>query len=179
MGQKRPKFVSLVLLVTKRLIQIGNETLREWKCLFKKKLVKKLLLKKPKLFPNKKEHICFVIEIISFNFKDNFLPIRETLVCGNIFYNCPIVSTVQTAWMVNCGHQRVVFPKRNFAVVSDSDLKKVFRKALEKLGIFDNLITFNTKTLEMGHQDGCRLNNWSVFDAFYTEITWCTESFIF
>ena len=59
--------------------------------------------------------------------------------------------------MVNCGHQRVVGLKRNFVVLSDSDLKKVLRKALEKLVIFDKLITFNIKTLEMYHQDGCRL----------------------
>ena len=60
--------------------------------------------------------------------------------------------------MVNCGYQRVVVEKRNFVAVSDSDLKRVFRKALEKLVIFDNLILFNTKTLEMDHQDGCGLN---------------------
>ena len=55
--------------------------------------------------------------------------------------------------MVNCGPQRVVVQIRKFVVVSDPDLKKVCRIALEKLVIFDNLITFNTKTLEMLHQD--------------------------
>ena len=60
--------------------------------------------------------------------------------------------------MVNCGYQRVVVAKRNFVAVSDSDLKRVVRKALEKLVVFDNLIMFNTKTLEMNHQDGCRLS---------------------
>ena len=60
--------------------------------------------------------------------------------------------------MVNCGYQRVVVEKRNFIVISDSDLKRVFRKALEKLVIFDNFILFNTKTLKMDHQDGCKLN---------------------
>ena len=85
--------------------------------------------KKIKLFSHKKQHIwCF--EVSSFNFKDNFIIAREPLVCGNIFYNCPIVSIVQTAWMANCGHQKVVVQKRNFVVVSASDWKKVFRKAL-------------------------------------------------
>ena len=66
--------------------------------------------------------------------------------------------------MVNCGYQRVVVQKRNFDVANDFDLRKVFRKALK------NLITFNTKMLEMDHQDGCKLNNRSIFDFFLTEI---------
>ena len=60
--------------------------------------------------------------------------------------------------MVNCSYQRVAIEKRNFVAVSDSDLKRVFRKALEKLVIFDNLIMFNAETLEMDHQDRCGLN---------------------
>ena len=60
--------------------------------------------------------------------------------------------------MVNCDYERVVVEKRNFVAVSDSDLKRVFKKALKKLVIFDNLILFNTKTLKMDHQDWCRLN---------------------
>ena len=47
---------------------------------------------KSKFFFHKEEHICF-----SFNFKDNFIIARESLVCGNIFHNCPIMSIVQTA----------------------------------------------------------------------------------
>ena len=35
--------------------------------------------------------------------------------------------------MVNCDHQGVVVQKRNFNAVCDDDLKKFFRKALEKL----------------------------------------------
>ena len=124
-----------------------------------------------KLFFQKKEHIwCF--EISSFNFKDNFIITREPLVCGNIFDNYPIVSIVQIAWMVDCSQQRVVVQERNFVVVSDSDRKKVFRKALEKLVIFDNLITFNTRVLGIGHQDGSRLNNRGIIDGFLTGITW-------
>ena len=80
------------------------------------------------------EHIwCFPIEVISFNFKSNFIIAKEQLICGIIFYDCPIVSIVQTAWMVNCGYQRVVIKKRNFVAVSDSNLKSVLRKALENL----------------------------------------------
>ena len=60
--------------------------------------------------------------------------------------------------MVNCGYQRVVVEKINLVAVSDSDLKRIFRKALKKLVIFDNLFLFNTKTLKMDHQDGCRSN---------------------
>ena len=60
--------------------------------------------------------------------------------------------------MVNCGYQRIAVEKRNFAAVGDSDLKRVFRKALEKLVPFDNLVMFNEKMLEMDHQDRCRLN---------------------
>ena len=60
--------------------------------------------------------------------------------------------------MVNCDYERVVVEKRNFVAVSDSDLKRVFKKALKKLVIFDNLILFNTKTLKMDHQDWCGLN---------------------
>ena len=88
---------------------------------------------KIKLFSHIKEHVCFVIEVISFNFKDNFIIAREPLVCGIIFSNCPIVSIVQTTWIVNSGYQRVVVEKRDFVAVSDSDLERVFRKALEKL----------------------------------------------
>ena len=55
--------------------------------------------------------------------------------------------------MVNSGYERVVVGKRNFVAVNDSDLKRVFRKALKKLVIFDNLILFNTKTLKMDPQD--------------------------
>ena len=73
--------------------------------------------------------------------------------------------------MVDCSHQRVVVQERNFVVVSDSDQKKVFRKAFEKLVIFDNLITFNTRVLEIGHQDGSRLNNRGIIDGFLTGIT--------
>ena len=73
--------------------------------------------------------------------------------------------------MVDCSHQRVVVQERNFAVVSDSDRKKVFRKALEKLVIFDNLITFNTRVLEIGHQDGSRFNNRGIIDGVLTGIT--------
>ena len=40
---------------------------------------------------------CFIIEVIGFNFKDNFIIAREPLVCGNIFYNCPIVPIAQIA----------------------------------------------------------------------------------
>ena len=58
--------------------------------------------------------------------------------------------------MVNCGYQRVVVEKRNFVAVNDSDINRVFRKALEKLVIFDNLIMFNTKTIEMDRQEGHR-----------------------
>ena len=60
--------------------------------------------------------------------------------------------------MINCGYQRVAVEKRNLVAVSVSDAKRVFKKALEKLVVFDNLIMFNIKTLEMDHQDGCRLN---------------------
>ena len=60
--------------------------------------------------------------------------------------------------MVNCGYQRVIVEKRNLVAASVSDLKRVFRKALEKLVIFGNLIMFNIKTLDMDHQDGCGLN---------------------
>ena len=60
--------------------------------------------------------------------------------------------------MVNSGYQREVVEKGNFVAVSDSDLKRVFKKALEKLVIFANLIMFNMKMLEMDHQDECRLN---------------------
>ena len=42
-----------------------------------------------------------------------------------------------------------------------------------------NLIMFNTKMLEMDHQDGCKLNNWSIFDSFLTKITGWTEPLIF
>ena len=73
--------------------------------------------------------------------------------------------------MVDCSQQRVVVQERNFVVVSDSDRKKVFRKALEKLVIFDNLITFNTRVLEIGQQDGSRLNNRAIIDGFLTGIT--------
>ena len=58
--------------------------------------------------------------------------------------------------MVNCGYQRVAVEKRNFVAVNDSDINRVFRKALEKLVIFDNLIMFNTKTIEMDRQEGHR-----------------------
>ena len=51
--------------------------------------------------------------------------------------------------MVNCGCQRVVVEKVNFVAVSDSDLKRVFRKALEKLVIFDKLIMFNKKKVSL------------------------------
>ena len=60
--------------------------------------------------------------------------------------------------MVNCGYQTVVVEKRNLVAVSDSDLKKVFRKALKKLLIFDNLVLINTKMLKVDHQDRCRSN---------------------
>ena len=113
------------------------------------------------------------------NFKDNFIIARKPLVCDKFFYNCPIVSIVQIAWMVNCGHQRVVAEKRNFVFVSDCELERVFRKTLEKQVIFDNRIMINTKTLEMVHQDGCELNNLSVFDAYLTGITWWTEPLFF
>ena len=113
------------------------------------------------------------------NFKDNFIIASKPLVCDKFFYNCPIVSIVQIAWMVNCGHQRVVAEKRNFVFVSDCELERVFRKTLEKQVIFDNRIMINTKTLEMVHQDGCELNNLSVFDAYLTGITWWTEPLFF
>ena len=117
-------------------------------------------------FSHIKEHIwCFVIEVINFNFKDNFIIAKELLVCGIIFDNCPVVSIVQTAWTINCGWQRVVVEKVNFVAVSDSDLKRVFRKALEKLVIFDNVIMFNKKK--------------SISHAFGTGITWWTEPLIF
>ena len=58
--------------------------------------------------------------------------------------------------MVNCGYQRVAVEKRNFVAVNDSDINRVFRKALEKLVIFDNLIMFNTKTIEVDRQEGHR-----------------------
>ena len=61
--------------------------------------------------------------------------------------------------MVDCGYERVIVKGRNFVVVSDLDLKRVFRKTLEKAIIFDNLTLINTKMLEMDHQDRCRLNN--------------------
>ena len=44
---------------------------------------------------------------MSFNLKANFIIARESLFCGTMFYNCPIVPVAQTAWMVNCGYQRV------------------------------------------------------------------------
>ena len=31
------------------------------------------------------------------------LSLQEPFICGLIFSNCPIVSVVQTAWIVNCG----------------------------------------------------------------------------
>ena len=131
---------------------------------------------KTKSFSHIKEHIWFfVIKVISFNFKDDFIIARKPLVCGIIFYNCPIVPIVQTAWMVNSGYQREVVEKGNFVAVSDSDLKRVFRKALEKLVIFANLIMFNMKMLEMDHQDECRLNKWSIFDAFLISATQTKE----
>ena len=58
--------------------------------------------------------------------------------------------------MVNCGYQGVIVKNRNS--VDDSDLMKFLRKTLEKLVIFDNLITFNAKLLETDHEDWCRLN---------------------
>ena len=58
--------------------------------------------------------------------------------------------------MVNCGYQGVIVKNRNST--DDSDLMKFLRKTLEKLVIFDNLITFNTKLLETDHEDWCRLN---------------------
>ena len=68
--------------------------------------------KKIKSFSHKKKSIwCFVIEVISFNFNDNFIIAREPMAGGTIFYNCLTVSVVQTAWMVNCGYQRVVVKK--------------------------------------------------------------------
>ena len=101
------------------------------------------------------------------------------MVCGNMFFfYCPMLPIVQTAWMVDCGYERVIVKGRNF-VVSDLDLKRVFRKTLEKANIFDNLTLINTKMLEMDHQDRCRLNNWSIFYAFFKGITWWTESLIF
>ena len=141
---------------------------------------KQTIKKNTKSFSHKKENMwSFVIKVISFSLKDNFIIEREPLVCGIIFYYCPIVSIVQTVWMVDCGYQRVVYKKRRFVVVSDSDLKMVIGKVLEKLVIFDNLITFNTKTLKMNYQDGSRFINWSISDAFLTGITWSTEPFIF
>ena len=41
------------------------------------------------------------------------------------------MSIFETAWIVNCGHQTVIAQNRNFIVVSDSDLKKVFRMHLK------------------------------------------------
>lgn len=73
--------------------------------------------------------------------------------------------------MINCCCQRVVVKERNFVVVNVLDLKRVFSKTLEKLVIFDNLTPYNTKTLEIDHQDKSRLNKSSIFDAFFKEIT--------
>ena len=58
--------------------------------------------------------------------------------------------------MVNCGYQGLIVKNRNS--IDDSDLMKFLRKTLEKLVIFDNLITFNTKSLQTDHEDWCRLN---------------------
>ena len=115
---------------------------------------------------------CFLNKVTSFKLKDNFVHAIEPLAWGTMFYK---VSVVQITWMLNCGYQRVVVKERNFVVVNDLDLKRVLRKALEKLVIF----SFNTKTLTMDHQHKCRLNNWSIFEAFFKEITWRTEPFIF
>lgn len=71
--------------------------------------------------------------------------------------------------MVNCGYQGVIVKNRNS--IDDSDLMKFLRKTLEKLVIFDNLTPYNTKTLEIDHQDKSRLNKSSIFDAFFKEIT--------
>lgn len=71
--------------------------------------------------------------------------------------------------MVNCGYQGVIVKNRNS--IDDSDLMKFLRKTLEKLVIFDNLTPYNTKTLEIDHQEKSRLNKSSIFDAFFKEIT--------
>lgn len=62
--------------------------------------------------------------------------------------------------MVNCGYQQgVVVKESKFVVVSDLNLKRMFRKVLEKLVIYDKLTSFNTKRLEMDRQGWRRLNN--------------------
>lgn len=61
--------------------------------------------------------------------------------------------------MVNCGYQGVVVKESKFVVVSDLNLKRMFRKVLEKLVIYDKLTSFNTKRLEMDRQGWRRLNN--------------------
>ena len=55
--------------------------------------------------------------------------------------------------------------------MSDLDLRRVFKKAPEKMALFDNLITFRTKMIQMDQQDTCKLNNCSIFYAFLTGIT--------
>ena len=60
--------------------------------------------------------------------------------------------------MVNCGYQGAV-KKSKFVVASDLNLKRMFRKALEKLVIYDKLTSFNTKRLELDRQGWRRLNN--------------------
>ena len=129
-------------------------------------------LKNIKSFSHKKEYLRFVIEVIRFNLKDSFISAREPLICGIIFCSCPIVSIVQTV-------RKVVLTKISVVALSDFDLKRVFRKTLENLVNFENTITFDTKMLAKDHQDWCRLNNWSIFIAFFTWITWRTEPLIF
>ena len=87
--------------------------------------------------------------------KDNCIMAKEPLVCGTMFYNCPMTPILQTALMINYGYQRVVVKERNFVVI-DLVLKRIFMKELQKLVIFHNLTLFNT-TLQMDHQEGCRL----------------------
>ena len=76
--------------------------------------------------------------------KDNCMMAREPLVCGTMFYNCPMIPILQTALMINYGYQRVVVKERNFVVI-DLVLKRMFMKELQKLVIFHNLTLFNKR----------------------------------
>ena len=105
-GLCKTEWVSKLNIQTELGLLVGSLHLQTMSELTKPSCINNSREKKLKLFSQKKEKMwCFVIELIGFNFKDNFFIARAPLVCGNIFYNCPIASIAQTAWIVNCGHK--------------------------------------------------------------------------